>query len=71
MEERMTRVQPILRRVDEQIRKEIPDLHVAVKWSNAFYDAPELGWILEVATNHKTVNVVFGRNLHWGRKHAM
>jgi hypothetical protein len=50
---------PILRALDEVIRAGIPGLHYGVKFERAFYGRPELGWIVEIAPYHVSVNVLF------------
>ena len=52
-------LQPIVKRLDEQISATIPGLHYAVKWKRAYYGLPELGWIIEMAAYDVSVNVVF------------
>lgn len=55
----MPQVVPLATRLDEIIREVVPGLEFAVKWSKAHYGLPETGWIMEMATYHKTVNLVF------------
>jgi hypothetical protein len=55
----MPDLNPIVRRLDEQIRETIPGLRYAVKWRKAYYGLPELGWIIEMAAYDVSVNVVF------------
>lgn len=55
----MPAVHPLVVAVDELICATVPDLQYAIKWSKAHYGLAELGWILEVAAYHKSVNVVF------------
>jgi hypothetical protein len=55
----MPDLQPIVKRLDELIRKTIPGMHYAVKWKKAYYGLPELGWIIEVVAYDVSVNVVF------------
>ena len=49
----------IVERLDESIRETIPGLQYAIKWKNAFYGVPELGWIIQMAAYAVSVNVVF------------
>ena len=42
----MPDMHPIVKRLDEVIRETIPDLQYAVKWKQAYYGLPELGWII-------------------------
>ena len=55
----MPDMHPIVERLDESIRETIPGLQYAVKWKNAYYGLPELGWIIEMAAYAVSVNVVF------------
>jgi hypothetical protein len=50
---------PIVELLDGSIRETIPGLGYAVKWKNAYYGLPELGWIIEMAAYAVSVNVVF------------
>jgi len=63
IEDRFRRVMPdlhpIVKRLDELICETIPGLRYAVKWKNAYYGLPELGWIIEVVAYDVSVNVVF------------
>lgn len=55
----MPNLQPIVKLLDESIRAAIQDLQYAVKWGRPYYGLPELGWIIEIAAYHVSVNVVF------------
>jgi hypothetical protein len=55
----MPDMNPIVERLDESIRETIPGLQFAVKWKNAFYGVPALGWIIQMAPYAVSVNVVF------------
>jgi hypothetical protein len=55
----MPELQPIVRRLDELIRETIPGLRYALKWKKAYYEAPALGWVIEVVAYDVSVNVVF------------
>lgn len=57
--ETMPAMQPLVKQVDELIRKEIPNLHYSIKWGKAFYGTLELGWIIEVGAFAKSMNIVF------------
>jgi hypothetical protein len=59
LERLMPRLKPIVRGVDESIRAGLPDLEFAVKYNRAFYGRRDLGWIVEVAPYHVSVNVLF------------
>lgn len=59
MKQAMPGVQPMLEHVDKQIRDAIPGLHYAVKWQKAYYGTPELGWVIELAAYHVSINIVF------------
>jgi hypothetical protein len=54
----MPDLNPIVKRLDKLIRETIPGLD-AVKWKNAYYGLPELGWIIEMVAYDVSVNVVF------------
>lgn len=55
----MPDLQPIVMRLDELVRESIPGLHYAVKWKQAYYGLPELGWLIEMVAYDVSVNVVF------------
>jgi hypothetical protein len=55
----MPDLHPIVRRLDELIRKTLPGLQYAVKWKKAYYGLPEHGWIIELVAYDVSVNVVF------------
>ena len=55
----MPEMHPIVERLDESIRATIPGLQYAIKWKNAYYGLPELGWIIEMVAYDVSVNVVF------------
>src|SRR6476619_755988 len=55
----MPDMHPIVARLDGSIRERIPRLQYAIKWKNAFYGVPELGWIIQMAAYAVSVNVVF------------
>jgi hypothetical protein len=55
----MPRVQPLVARLDELICATIPGLHFTAKRGRPHYGLPDLGWIIEVAPYHLSVNVVF------------
>ncbi len=55
----MPDLHPIVKGLDELIRKTIPDLQYAIKWKKAYYGLPELGWIIEMVAYDVSVNVVF------------
>ncbi len=57
--ETMPAMQPLVKQVDELIIQRIPNLHYSIKWGNAFYGTPELGWIIEVGAFAKSMNIVF------------
>ena len=48
-----------MKRLHESIREAIPGLRYAIKWKNAFYGVPELGWIIQMAAYAVSVNVIF------------
>lgn len=55
----MPNVQPIVKRLDKSIRATIPGLQYAVKRGRAHYGLPKLGWIIELAPYHVSVNILF------------
>ena len=55
----MPDLHPIVERLDDSIRETISGLRYAVKWKNAYYGLPELGWIIEMVAYDVSVNVVF------------
>lgn len=55
----MPKVQPLLKKLDKMIRAELKDPQYAVKWQKAYYGNEKLGWVIELAGYHKSVNVVF------------
>ena len=55
----MPRLHPIVHRLDEAIRETIPGLRYAIKWKQAYYGLPELGWLIELAAYDVSVNLVF------------
>jgi len=55
----MPDLHPIVKRLDELIRKKLPGLQYAIKWKKAYYGLPELGWIIEMVAYDVSVNVVF------------
>jgi hypothetical protein len=55
----MPDLHPIVERLDDSIRETISGLGYAVKWKNAYYGLPELGWIIEMVAYDVSVNVVF------------
>lgn len=55
----MPALQPMLAYLDKQIRKRIPGLHYAIKWKQAYYGHPDLGWVIELAAYDVSANIVF------------
>ena len=55
----MPHVQPLVRVLDELICDTVPGLQFGVKFSRPFYGLPDHGWIIELASYHLSVNVVF------------
>ena len=55
----MLDLKPIVKQLDELIRKTLPGLQYAVKWKKAYYGLPHLGWIIEMVAYDVSVNVVF------------
>lgn len=52
-------LQPVVARLDELIRETIPGLQYAIKWKQAYYGLPKLGWIIQLAAYDVSANVVF------------
>ena len=55
----MPDLHPIVERLDESIRETIPGVRYAIKWKNAYYGLPDLGWIIEMVAYDVSANVVF------------
>lgn len=55
----MPGIKPLIAKIDGLINDSIPNLQYAIKWGNAFYGTKELGWVIEVAAYHVSVNIVF------------
>jgi hypothetical protein len=55
----MPDLQPIVSRLDELIRDELPDAQYAIKWKKAYYGLPDRGWLIELVAYDVSVNVVF------------
>ena len=55
----MPDLNPIVKHVDEAIRKALPKAQYAVKWKKAYYGLPKLGWVIELVAYDVSVNVVF------------
>lgn len=55
----MPEVEPIVARLDELIREELPDAQFAIKWKKAHYGLPDRGWVIEMVAYNVSVNVVF------------
>lgn len=50
---------PIVSELDKLVREHLEDPRYAVKWGKAFYGSARLGWCVELAAYHVSVNVVF------------
>lgn len=55
----MPDLQPLLVRIDELLREELPSPQYALKWKKAYYGVPDQGWVVEVVAYDVSVNVVF------------
>lgn len=55
----MPDLHPVVKYLDELIRETIPGLQYAIKWKQAYYGLPKLGWIIEMVAYDVSVNVVF------------
>lgn len=62
----MPDLHPIVERLDGLICETIPGLRYAVKWKQAYYGLPELGWIIEMVAYDVSVNVVFFGGAEFG-----
>ena len=50
---------PIVKRLDQLIRKQLTRPRYAVKWGKAYYGAEDHGWCIEIVAYDVSVNVVF------------
>lgn len=55
----MPNLNPMVTHLDQQFRTILPGLQYAVKWKEAYYGLPDLGWIIEMVAYDISVNVVF------------
>jgi hypothetical protein len=56
----MPDLHPVVKRLDELIREELPSpQQFAVKWKKAYYGVPEHGWVIEMVAYDVSVNIVF------------
>ena len=55
----MPDLQPIVRYLDDLIRRTLPGLQFAIKWKKAYYGLPDRGWIIEMVSYDVSVNIVF------------
>lgn len=55
----MPDLNPMVKHLDNRIRKTLPGLQYAIKWKKAYYGSPDLGWIIEMVAYDVSVNVVF------------
>jgi hypothetical protein len=55
----MPDLQPVVKAVDEAIRKAHSGLQYAIKWKKAYYGLPDVGWMIEMVAYDVSVNVVF------------
>ena len=55
----MPELQPIVKSIDEAIRKAMPKAHFAIKWKKVYYGLPDKGWVIELVAYDVSVNVVF------------
>jgi hypothetical protein len=65
MQHVMPDLHPIVVRLDELIREEIPEAQYAVKWKKAYYGVDEHGWVIEMVAYDVSVNVVFLGGAHF------
>lgn len=50
---------PIVSELDKLIRPHLKSPRFAIKWGKAYYGSTQLGWCIELAVYHVSVNVVF------------
>lgn len=55
----MPEMQPVVTRIDEVIHEIHDGLRYGIKWSKAYYELPDLGWVIELAGYHVSANIVF------------
>ncbi len=55
----MPGLQPIVKQIDDVIRRTVPGVHYAIKWKRAYYGSTMTGWMVELAPYDVSVNVVF------------
>ena len=55
----MPSIRPLVERMDALLHERLSDLHYAIKWGKVYYGTKELGWLIEVAAYHVSVNIVF------------
>ena len=55
----MPDLKPMVAHLDTQIRETLTGLQYAIKWKQAYYGLPDLGWIIEMVAYDVSVNVVF------------
>jgi len=55
----MPDLNPIVKQLDKQIRAALPGVRYAIKWKQAYYGLPKLGWIIVLVAYDVSVNVVF------------
>jgi hypothetical protein len=55
----MPDLHPVVKYLDDLIRRTIPGLQYALKWQKAYYGLPQRGWIIELVAYDVSVNVVF------------
>lgn len=55
----MPAVQPVIAEVDRLVTGTLDDLHFAVVRGRPYYGTSELGWIIELAPYHVSMNIVF------------
>ncbi|KGE70846.1 DUF1801 domain-containing protein [Spirochaeta lutea] len=55
----MPDLHPLVKRIDELIRRAVPELQYAIKWGKVYYGVPERGWIIELVAYDVSVNIVF------------
>src|SRR6266540_3905451 len=45
----MPGLQPIVKQIDDVIRRTVPGVHYAIKWKRAYYGSTMTGWMVDAA----------------------
>ena len=66
--ENMPAMQPLVQLIDALIVQNIPNAYFSLKWGNAFYGTPDLGWLIELGVYAKSMNIIFLNGANFLRK---